>query len=129
MSYEAEVRSIYPWIGAKLAGGGGMVTELWGNYVRTTLNSSPRAWDRDEYSVDLTDPDTLAAFDRRLALRLGAPEEYVKDGAIVFTSAGQCCLRAGLGRFIDNWEWRADVTVDTDDPLLARVRAWNNAKP
>lgn len=132
-TWQEEARGIEPWPptwivpGRKVGEGPFATFEQTGRPIFTGPWYKPDADGRALVALD--DPDVLAAFDRRLARRLGAPEEHVKDGAVVFTSAGQCCLRAGLGRFIDDWEWRADVTVDTDDPLLARVRAWRSVKP
>lgn len=82
--------------------------------------------DTCQHVIDLTDPDTLAAFDRRLAIRLGAPREATREGVAIHVGKGRLQVLAGV-------ESRTTVTgapfVGTDDPLLARVRAWNSVKP
>ena len=78
---------------------------------------------------DLGHPDTCAAFDRRLALRLGAPEASVAEGVMFYPcpdEGSRCWLvRAGT-------RWSVSLTGDDfdipDDPLLARVRAWKSVE-
>ena len=84
--------------------------------------------------VNLDNPDVLAAFDRRLALRLGAPEEAVREGVMFCSFALTWIVWAGQGNGFDEgdfaWEHRLSYAEigNADDPLLARVRAWNSIK-
>ena len=79
--------------------------------------------------VNLEDGDVLAAFDRRLALRLGAPEEAVREGVIFYRYNGVWILSAGNP---ERYWWRNSndgrFGEDTEDERLARVRAWNSVK-
>lgn len=99
---------------------------------------------RGYFIPDLSDPDTLAAFDRRLALRLGAPEEAVREGVMfIYADAAHgldayWTIAAGEPNWnLEDWSWdvvfglseRHRPSLGTDDPLLARVRAWNSVKP
>jgi hypothetical protein len=88
--------------------------------------------------LDLSDPDTRAAFDRRLALRLGAPEEAVVEGVRVFpVGPGEWRMEAGcdyLGLDCNKepylrTRWELALNIDTNDPLLARVLAWKSVTP
>ena len=72
--------------------------------------------------VDLEHPDTLAAFNRRLALRLGAPDHMAADGVIMGPVDAGLVVHVGLG-----WTTRVVDVGGTRDPLLARVRAWRSA--
>jgi hypothetical protein len=72
----------------------------------------------------LSDPDTCAAYVRRLALALGAPAEAVEEGVRFFRVHETCWeIRAGA-------DWGLTFTEDDfDDPfpttrLLALARAW-----
>lgn len=77
-------------------------------------------------ALALDHPDTQAAYLRRLAIRLGCPEEVAGEGvtfARESASSPKWWIAAGASygdpsRFIDV------VRVDTDDRLLALVRAW-----
>ena len=80
----------------------------------------------DGAHLDLTDLDTLAAFDRRLALRLGAPAEKVKGGVVFAQSslpAGQWEMWAGGPVVWDRWVRVLEVG-DLTDPIEIRLRAW-----
>lgn len=94
--------------------------------------------------IDLADPDVCAALDRRLALRLGAPEEAVREGvvaccvfpdgrrprgtkpSVLYVGAGVDFIEGYAGASVPSPVWSKDVPVDTDDPILARVRAWKS---
>ena len=93
--------------------------------------------------VDLSDPDTLAAFDRRLALRLGAPEEAVREGVLFWLNDGESPNAGGWlwevqaggehrerlsgGGYSSAPKWDGDcIRIGTRDPFLARVRAWKS---
>jgi hypothetical protein len=67
--WQDEARGIEPWPGAKRLGWS-MFCERCGDEVF-----------QGPVVVDLADPDTLAAFDRRLLERLGAPREATAQGA------------------------------------------------
>lgn len=73
---------------------------------------------------DLDDSDTLAAFDPRLATRLGAPEEAVRDGVLVYV-VGQ----GPYGVVQAGPSWKHPFEPAGDDPglLLTRVRLWQRA--
>jgi hypothetical protein len=74
--------------------------------------------------LDLSNPDTRAAYDRRLALALGAPDYLVERGVGVSVSDDEhVIVRAG---FYDNpnSDWHHVAHVGTTDPLLARALAW-----
>lgn len=101
-------------------------------------------WPAEECSPDLANPDTLAAFDRRLALRLGAPEEAVAQGVIVrLVPVGDPppwprFVGDRGGMVLDMMAGLRDQSFDApvaawtyrdhhgDDPLTARVRAWRS---
>lgn len=89
-------------------------------------------FDVDPFVVDLSDQDTLAAFDRRLALRLGAPAEEVRDGVMVrlddsFLSVFVGMVEANIDGCWENIPQRdvgPNFDLKTTDPTLARVLAW-----
>ena len=71
--------------------------------------------------LDLADPDTRAAFDRRLALRLGIEETKARPGVRVYVFDH----RATSGPL-----WFHESAPDVDeDVLLARVRMWASVTP
>ena len=73
----------------------------------------------------LDSPDTRVAFVRRLALQLGCPEPLVDVGVMVYPLGPQgCWVFAAGGRTELGWAWSAMAKVETDDPLVALVRAW-----
>jgi hypothetical protein len=86
--------------------------------------------DREAASLvpDLSDPDTQAAYLRRLAIMLGCPEEVAGEGVVVYpwTEPGWSgwIIEAGSSREEPGgaWAWRLDL--GTDDRLLALARAW-----
>jgi hypothetical protein len=114
MSWQEEAKGIEPW------GGAMCVDHEWKRRERAPLVGVNL---REKFVVDLSDPDTRAAFDRRLALRLGAPAEATTAGVVFYKS-----------RYKDEWQivtgdrgwWRPLRNLGTDDPLLARVRAWKS---
>ena len=130
-----EAQGIEPWTGAVLLGGGrciclrgvvaGYDDPLWGHPDSARVPCRVE----DAPPPDLRDADTLAAFDRRLALRLGAPEEAVREGVLFFRcpDEGSRCWEVVAGHHA----WTVALTDDDfeipDDSLLARVRAWKGA--
>jgi len=84
-----------------------------------------------DLTPDLTDPDTRAAYDRRLALALGAPESIEACGVNLY---GAARVVPGVAPFIevfgrvggeDGYRWCELVDgIDTTDPLLALALAW-----
>lgn len=79
----------------------------------------------------LDNPDTCAAFVRRLAVRLGCPEEIAEIGTMFYKTRrepGTWVLAAG-GRRGGAWEWWCELVSGasgTDNRLLALVRAWRS---
>lgn len=143
-TWQQEAVGIGPWPYCRLAwvGPGRVptgVTLVWGvAYIHPS--------DMKNIVVDLSDPDTLAAFDRRLALRLGAPEEAVREGALFWLNeaeplnedgwlwevqaGGEQRERLSGGGYSSTPKWDGDcIRISTRDPLLARVRAWKFANP
>lgn len=84
--------------------------------------------------VDLSDPDTLAAFDRRLALRLGAPEDSVREGVRFYWdgSEQEWTLEVGYYRmwfevFPERDGYPHGRDGETGEPsIFARIRAWKS---
>lgn len=77
----------------------------------------------DSITLDLSDPDTRVAYERRLALALGAPEHLVERGVGASLFEGALIVQAG---FYDSRlsNWAEVIEVNTIDPLLARALAW-----
>lgn len=86
---------------------------------------------------DLSDPDTRVAYDRRLALALGAPVEAVEEGVSIYRDEDSWSLRAGAPRNypsdadVEPWYYTLGIRDDhvnagrpTADPLLVRALAW-----
>lgn len=123
-TWQQEAVGIEPWPYCRLAwiGPGRVptgVTLVWGvAYFHPD--------DMKNIVVDLSDLDTLAAFDRRLALRLGAPEEAVREGVIASVVDGHVVAVAGFRPDCRQPAWERGVEVRTSDGLLARVRAWKS---
>lgn len=84
---------------------------------------------RDEAYPDLSDPDTQAAYLRRLAIRLGCPEEVANAGVMFYAEPRSAYWTAAAGGLDDcgDWVWCRDVSPNVDDRLLALVRAWRVA--
>ncbi len=59
----------------------------------------------DPVVPDLADPDVRAAYDRRLALALGAPPEAVDEGVVFFSSG-------------DGWGWSIAAGADPEGDFL-----------
>jgi hypothetical protein len=86
---------------------------------------------------DLSDPDTLAAFDRRLALRLGCPAGFASIGVRFYReenvnlSVGAWCIDGGQPvEEEQRFDWiRRSLAEGVTDPLLARCLAWHSVKP
>ncbi len=128
MTWQEEARDIKPWPYVRLRWCG-------------PFNLSPgvvifgvadlHADDLARCVVDLSDPDVLAAFDRRLALRLGVPADVTSVvvrlvGEVLRVSAVFVADVRTPGALFPAWS--RDMRVDTHDPTLARVRAWNSVK-
>lgn len=154
MTWQEEARGIEPWRGAVgfcVRGSERTVVWVWGDEDDRQVRYaelSGEGWPASEFTPNIENPDTCAAFDRRLALRLGAPEEVVREGVIIAVDEivvpaerrpdgvehrrHVLCVVAGLVKradYIDDpLEWSDTVDVDTPDPLLARVRAWWSVK-
>lgn len=140
-TWQQEAVGIEPWYSATTTMGESFVEF---EEERTHAVTGERYIHRVERVItvpDLEDPDTLAAFDRRLALRLGAPEEAVREGVMVevfvrktwhlHMVAGVPCSWAEEGVSWPqegvSWPWEAMVDVgDVSNTLLARVRAWKS---
>lgn len=80
-----------------------------------------------EVLLDLENPDTLAAFDRRLALRLGAPTLATQSGVVIRLDTGHgdglnLHIRTGDG----TWGCQVVLGLAEPDAILARVRAWRS---
>jgi hypothetical protein len=142
MDWKDAARGIGPWPGSHAISGGhaGIVVDVRDGACLLATDS-----DRDGVPVwetgcllDLEDADTRAMFDRRLALRLGAPAEAVEQGVMVVCvrqpnapeHAGGCYqVIAGV------WDrrWARSFTDDDftipADPLLFRALAWREMEP
>lgn len=113
-----------------------------------TLSASPGTFTHEGlYPGDplaapaLDDPDTRAAFTRRLALRLGCPEEAANEGVTFYRGGPGWIIAAGQPAVIrgsDTCSWYAEVAPDIVTPewegwddgeparLVALVRAWRS---
>lgn len=81
-TWREEAVGIEPWgRAAKAIGDKFIEFEYQGSNIVTGEPYTQRI-ERVVYVPNLEDPDTLAAFDRRLALRLGAPEDAVREGVL-----------------------------------------------
>lgn len=135
--WHREASTIPPWPGAKAIGPDGAslrVVSLSNSLVWTVEDSAVNCgtgvgvgWS-PWHVVNLEDPDTLAAFDRRLALRLGASEEDAREGVQVsyYDDTITPCWWVHFGRRGAYYD--AEDLGGKPDPILARVRAWNNAE-
>lgn len=73
---------------------------------------------------DLADPDTRAAYDRRLAIVLGCPDDGRLD-RMFRIEVGSALGSAPIGHLLLTSDgWRVTVPVGTTDPILARALAW-----
>lgn len=152
-TWQDEARGIEPWVGARVSWG----RYNHGVVVEVSARATVRSWagpTESDISIDdlllfLDESDTRSAFDRRLASRLGAPPEAVEEGVIVGVDEvvvpaerrpdGKEHRRyvlvvvAGLTKRADYIDdplvWTTTVDVDTDNALLARVRAWKSVTP
>lgn len=140
--WQHEARGIEPWHSARVldVGTGRAYTALYADplYILNTRIPAWTVWSPDGLEgfatdilvLDLSDPDTLAAFDRRLALRLGASEEAVREGVQVFREGNSWTVAAGVFKgYGDNWLWFKDTEINVDCHILARVRVWNSVTP
>lgn len=135
VAWRQEARLILPWEGAQTTRPDGRHL---GRVVVAYDNGTVDATEADnlrpgEAVLDLEDPDTRAMFDHRLARRLGAPEDVVREGVMVFRSnedvwcvvAGRPVESDGFGRW-----YRSFLAAGCgDDGRLFRVRAWLLAEP
>ena len=80
-------------------------------------------------TVALDQADTRAAFVRRLALRLGCPEQEVDEcvGFCVYTDGGWLAV-AGIADEDGVYPWMHGEWAQTGDRLLALVRAWRSVE-
>lgn len=80
MTWQEAARGITPWKPARLwwMGSAPLPPGVVLYYGIADLGADDLA----QCVVDLADPDTRVAFNRRLALRLGAPPEVVEEGVI-----------------------------------------------
>jgi hypothetical protein len=138
MDWRELTRGIEPWDGAKLLNG---LRCLWyrngadGPCGVTVRHEDGRmqcgVWPLTQggYNPDLADPDTRAAFDRRLALRLGAPPEAVDEGVLFYRVGRQFRIAAGSADENGLHVWCHGVPGSANDSLLARALAWRSVSP
>lgn len=138
-TWQEAARGIEPWLGSSAVYGsviGVMVVGPTGLRVVgpgvDVAVIDPRATGATFPFPNLADPDTRAAFDRRLALRLGCDPEWIADEGVLFwpdLDVHYWRIAAGHYREATHgylWE-KALPTVRTDvDPLLARALAWRS---
>ena len=96
----------------------------WPYCRRTMANLDGRAVEVPE----LDDADVLAAFDRRLAIRMGATPSQASEGVVV--DVGRRTIGAGSMTNEGGWPWSADlprVEEEPFDPYLVRIAAWRMA--
>ena len=109
----------------------GFALFLWQDGVRLDESGSILA---SEFFPNLADPYECAAYDRRLALALGAPDD-IEGCYVVAYGPGTVAKgvepfvlvmgRAGFDEGEEGWAWSSMVDgVSTDDRLLARALAW-----
>lgn len=101
-----------------------------------TLAASPATFSCDGmYPGDplscpaLDHPDTQAAYLRRLAIRLGCPEEVANAGVVFYAEEGYAYWTVAAGGLDDcgDWVWcPEEVAPNVGDRLLALVRAWSS---
>ncbi len=137
MTWQDAARGIPVWVGAAVRErdntASGVVIRIRGDRLDVFVNNDHMemgddAWYASDCSLDLSDPDTRAAFDRRLAIALGAPENVVNEGVRFFYTEGAWCLACGprnypSGESNDPFFYRLSSEHQTD-PLLARALAW-----
>ena len=137
-SWQDEARGIPVWAGAKAVHTGinGWPQVVVLDPALGTFAREPFEWthavnfaSEGELFPDLTDPDTRAAFVRRLALRLGAAEEQVDEcvGFRVHTDGGWSAV-AGIADEDGVYPWMHSGWAQTADRLLALVRAWRSVE-
>lgn len=80
MIWQDEARGIHPWKPCRLrwVGKGALPPGVTLYFGIADLSETDLA----DCVIDLDDLDVLAAFDRRLALRFGCPEEAVREGML-----------------------------------------------
>lgn len=146
MTWRTEAKGLPVWEGALFYDGDDEFTQVCAGVDDNRVIAGGDSWDSQpsRCTPALDNPDTFAAFLRRLAIRLGCPEEMAGEGVIaavdeVFVPASRrsdgkdyrvtrLYIVAGFVKskdYIDadvEWRWNADV--GTPDPLLAAVRAW-----
>lgn len=138
IGWREAARGIPVWPGCREMDGGIVVgfTDD-GNIIRKVDGGLLGACHPATSGPDLSDPDTRAAYDRRLSLELGAPGEAVADGVVVHVSdmgfddalfGHILVIRAGRGDTGVRATWETTVQVDTKEPLLARALAWPAGK-
>ena len=122
--WKDEARGIPVWVGAfayagadgpELVEEGDVESELYRRYASECLPA-------------LDNHDTQAAFLRRLALRLGCPEEVASAGVMFYAEPRSAYGTVAAGGLDDcgDWVWCRDVAPNVSDRLLALVRAWRS---
>lgn len=130
-----DARKIPPWVGAKVCLLGRRIPFLVSQITRTGAwvvhrdyaGVEHHALFEDIRHVALEDPDTQAAYLRRLAIRWGCPLDLVSVGVVFVRSPGDPWrllagdLEADVG---DAGRWSVTLLDRQDDRLLALARAW-----
>lgn len=136
--WKDEARGIPVWVGANLVGGMVCVrahdTEngerIYGSAAAVRLDGyglrEVCEVDVDPFVLALDHPDTQAAYLRRLAIRLGCPEEVASAGVMFYAAPRSAYWTVAAGGLDDcgDWVWCRDVAPNVSDRLLALVRAW-----
>jgi hypothetical protein len=138
-------RGIPVWIGASVVndlGGEAIVTFPPGSESDATEVWVAYAYDdgsgggdfiigaaKGEVTLNLEHPDTRTAYDRRLALALGADPMDVEEGVMVWYDFPYLRVFAGVAWYWGAppaFSWREDVDLGTvgHDGLTARALAW-----
>ena len=126
-------RGVPVWVGARVQCGADRAS--WGTVVDTGDNVvTVRHWaTRSEVEAEkhdcllfLDDPDTQPAYLRRLAVRLGCPEEVVQEGVRFYqVMRGLWILDAGFVHLSFRAQWSHGFErLGTNNRLLALALAW-----
>lgn len=156
MTWQEEAAGIEPWAGAwmfhpftanyALCLGVDAERDRWrmeSLYDRESVRDCPAAPMRESgWVVAIDAHDTLAALDRRLALRLGATVTATEQGVLFWLDDGEAenehgwlwnveaggpvRTRLPSGGYAEGEGWSYAVRLPTRDPLLARCRAWRS---
>lgn len=92
------------------------------------LDTFGGSWADVPMVLALDNTDTCSAFVRRLAVRLGCPEEVADVGVMFYTEPRSAYWTVAAGGLDDggDWVWCRDVSPNVSDRLLALVRAWRS---